>query len=64
MNVSSTYLSNYNGFSEVDPNAISFNYFMDMLAITGDNGDHKASPFCRYGILTNKKKENRKTENM
>ena len=44
MNVSSTYLSHIDGFSDVDPNAISSKYSMYMLANTGDNGELKASP--------------------
>ena len=39
MNVSSTYLSHKDGFSDVDPNAISSKYPMYMLANTGDNGE-------------------------
>ena len=37
MNVSSTYLSHIDGFSHVDPNAMSSKHFMYMLANTGDN---------------------------
>ena len=37
MNVSSTYLSHIDGFSDVDPNAISSKYTMYMLANTGNN---------------------------
>ena len=49
MNVSSTYLSHIDGFSDVDPNAISSKYSMYMLANTGDNGEPIASPSsCRY----------------
>ena len=49
MNVSSTYLSHIDGFSDVDPNAISLKYSMYMLASTGDNGESIASPSsCRY----------------
>ena len=43
MNVSSIYLSHINGFSDIDPNAISSKYSMYMLANTGDNGKPKAS---------------------
>ena len=39
MNVSSTYLSHIDGFSDVDPDAISSKYSMYMLANTGDNGE-------------------------
>ena len=38
MNVSSTYLSHIDGFSEVDPNPIFSKYSMYILANTGDNG--------------------------
>ena len=49
MNVSSTYLSHIDGFSDVDPNAISSKYSMYLLANTGDNGEPIASPSsCRY----------------
>ena len=49
MNVSSTYLSHIDGFSDVDPNTISSKYSMYMLANTGDNGEPIASPSsCRY----------------
>ena len=49
MNVSSTYLSHIDGFSDVDPNVISSKYSMYMLANTGDNGEPIASPSsCRY----------------
>ena len=44
MNVSSTYLSQISGFSDIDPNAISSKYSMYMLANTGDNGETIASP--------------------
>ena len=44
MNVSSTYLRHIDGFSDVDPNAISSKYSMYMLANTGDNGEPIASP--------------------
>ena len=39
MNVSSTYLSHIDGFSDVDPNIISSKYSMYMLASTGDNDE-------------------------
>ena len=48
MNVSSTHLNHIDGFNDVDPYAISSKYSMYMLANTGDNGEHKASPSCRY----------------
>ena len=49
MNVSSTYLSHIDSFSDVDPNAISSKYAMYMLANTGDNGEPIASPSsCQY----------------
>ena len=49
MNISSTYLSYIDVFSEVDPNAIFSKYSMYMLANTGDNGDPIASPSsCQY----------------
>ena len=49
MNVSSTYLSHIDGFSDVDPNAVSSKYSMYMLANTGDNGEPIASPSsCQY----------------
>ena len=49
MNVSFTYLSHIDGFSDVDPNAISSKYFIYMLANIEDNSEHIASPsFCRY----------------
>ena len=49
MNVSSTYLSHIDGFSDVDPNAISSNYSTYMLANTGDNGEPTAClSSCRY----------------
>ena len=44
MNVSSTYLSHIDGFSDVDPNAISSKYSMYMLANTGDYGEPIPSP--------------------
>ena len=44
MNMSSTYLSHIDGFSDVDPNAISLKYSMYILANTGDNGEPIASP--------------------
>ena len=46
MNVSSPYQSHIDGFSGVDPNAISSKYSMYMLANTGDNGEPIASPSC------------------
>ena len=46
--MSSTYLSNVDGFSDVDPNDISSKYSMYMLANTGDNGEPIASPSYRY----------------
>ena len=48
MNVSSTYLSYIDGFSDADPNGISSKYSMYILANTGDNGEPIASPSCRY----------------
>ena len=49
MNVSSMYLSYIDGFSDVDPNAISSKYSMYMFANTGDNGETIASSSsCRY----------------
>ena len=49
MNVSSTYLSHIDGFSNVDLNDISSKFSMYMLANTGDNGKHIASPSsCWY----------------
>ena len=36
--MSSTYLSHIDGFSDVNPNAISSKYSMYMLANAGDNG--------------------------
>ena len=39
MNVSSTYLSHIDGFSDIDLNAISSKYSMYMLVNTGDNGE-------------------------
>ena len=39
INVSSMYLSHIDGFSDVDPNAISSKYSMCMLANTGDNSE-------------------------
>ena len=48
-NVSSTYLSHNNGFSDVDTNAISSKYSMYMLANSGENGSPIASPsYCQY----------------
>ena len=51
MNVSSTYLSHIDGFSDVDPNAISLKYSMYMLANAGDNGECIASPSSSRYIL-------------
>ena len=49
MNMSSTYLSHKDDFSDIDPNAISSQYSMYMLANTGDYGEPIASPSsCRY----------------
>ena len=49
MNVSSTYLSHIDDFSDVDPNAISSKYSMYMLADTGDKGEPIANPSsCQY----------------
>lgn len=49
MKVSSTYLSNRVGFSDLDANPISSKYSMHILAIAGDNGEPIAKPlFCRY----------------
>ena len=42
--VSSTYLSYIDGFSDLDPNAISLKYSKYMLANTGDNGKPIAGP--------------------
>ena len=39
MNVSSTYLTQIDGFGDVNPNTISLKYSMYMLANTGDNGE-------------------------
>ena len=36
--------SHIDGFSDVDPNAISSKHSMFMLAYTGDNGEPIASP--------------------
>ena len=44
MNVSSTYLNHRDGFSDIDPNAISSKYSMYKLANNGDNGEPIASP--------------------
>ena len=47
--MSSTYLSHIDGFSDVDPNAISSKYSMYMLANTGNNGEPITSPSsCQY----------------
>ena len=49
MNMSSTYPSHIDGFSDVDPNAISSKYSMYLSANTGDNSEPIASPsFCQY----------------
>ena len=47
MNVSSTYLSHIDGFSDVDPNAISSKYSMYMLVNADDNGE----PICSCGKI-------------
>ena len=39
-NVSSTYLSHIDGFSDEDPSVISLKYSMYMFANTGENGGH------------------------
>ena len=39
MNVSSTYQSHIDGFSDVDPYAISSKYSMYILTNTGDNAE-------------------------
>ena len=44
MNVSSTYLIHIDGFSDVDPNAISSKYSMYMLANTGEKGEPITNP--------------------
>ena len=44
MNVSSMYLSHIDGFSDIDPNAISSKYFMYMLTNTGDISEPIANP--------------------
>ena len=44
MNVSSMYQSHIDGYSDVDPNAISSKYSIYVLANTGDNGEPIASP--------------------
>ena len=38
MNMSSTYLSPIDGFSDVDPNVISSKHSMSMLVNTGNDG--------------------------
>ena len=49
MNVSSTHLSHIDGFSDVNPKAISSKYSIYMFANTGNNGEPIASPSsCRY----------------
>ena len=49
MNISSTYLSYNDSFSDVDPNAFSSKYSMYKLSNTGDKDDPIASPpFCCY----------------
>ena len=41
--------SHIDGFSDIDPNAISSKYSMYMLANAGDNDEPIASPSsCRY----------------
>ena len=44
MNVSSTYLSHIDAFSDVDPNAISSKYSIYISTSNGDN-DEALSPF-------------------
>ena len=44
MNISPTYLSHIDVFSEIDPNAISLKYSTYILANTDDNGETVASP--------------------
>ena len=41
------HLSHIDGFSDVDPNAISSKYSMYMLANTGDNSEPIARSSCR-----------------
>ena len=48
MNVSSTYESHIDGFSDVEPNSISSKYFMYTLANTGNHRDPITSPSCAY----------------
>ena len=49
VNVSSTYLSHIDDFSDIDPNTISLKYSTYMLANTGDNGEPIATLFSdRY----------------
>ena len=48
MNVSSTYLSHIDGFSDVDPNAISSKHSIYMLANTGETGEPIVSPSWQY----------------
>ena len=62
MNVSSTYLSDNDGFSDIDPNAISLQYSKYTLANTGDNGDpidnpsgrDMTEPISKYVVPTQK----------
>ena len=42
------YLSHNDGFSDIDPNAMSSKHSMYTLAKTGDNRDSIASPSCWY----------------
>ena len=49
MNVSSTYLSHIDGFTDVDPKASSSKYSMYKFTNTGNNGEPIACPSsCRY----------------
>ena len=50
MNVSSTYLSHIDGFSDVDPNAISSKYSMYMSANNGDNGVDSIKDVVRSSV--------------
>ena len=50
MNVSSTYLSHIDGFSDVDPYSVSSKYSMYMLANIGDNGEPIAPVLLLFGI--------------
>ena len=45
MNVSYTYLSHIDGFSDVDPNAIFSKYSMYMLDNTGDITNYPSSVY-------------------